>query len=220
MSIYSTVADAPRLPNTVVVIDVFRATNTIISLLSKGACRVVTVETVDQARNIKRDNAEWIFLGERGGHRLPDCDGDNSPAAVPEDIKGKSVVLSTSGGTRCIAACKPDQTVFLASFANAASLIRILRESAATEVGFWAAGLSGERPAEEDELCAQFLDSAWRSEIENFASVREKLLRSDGAKRLRSLGLNADLAFCTALDTHSVVPRRAQFSNHGWCFEN
>ncbi len=220
MPVFSTLAEAPRLSKVVVIIDVFRASNTIISLLARDAYRVVTVETIDEAREIKRCNEDWILLGERGGMQLPGCDGDNSPAGRLKSVVGNSVVLTSSGGTRCIAACGPDQTVIIGSFANAAALSNALRNMGANDVGFWAAGLAGERPAEEDILCAQFLEAIWLGKAQDFSSIHKKLLECDGARRLRKLGQDADLAFCVSLDSHSVVPRRVRFKEQHWCFEN
>ncbi len=221
MSVCRTLADVAKLPETVVVIDVFRSSNTVLAVLAMGAERVVTVEGIDQARALKQANPSWLLLGERGGRRLPDTDGDNSPAQVLPDFAGATVILTTSGGTRCIEACGPEQSVYLGSFANSASLVEVLKRNAAgSDVGFWAVGVRGEEPAEEDDLCADYLDALWRGDPADFEAIRLALLSCPGADRLRRFGQEADLAFCAALDSHDVVPRRVPFDNGLWCLVN
>lgn len=208
MTVLSLVADAPRLPGRVVVIDVFRSSNTIIELLARGASRVVAVGEVDKAQELKRTRPGMLLLGERKGVRLSGCDGDNSPTQDLGDIKGAEVALTTSGGTRCISACGPDRELWIGSFANAGTLIARLREAGSAEVGFWAVGVAGEQPAEEDELCAAYLDALWSGEAPDFGTILPELSASPGAARLRELGQFADLEYCCQLDTRTVTPLR------------
>lgn len=220
MTVCSTLTDAGRLDDTVVVIDVFRSSNTIIALLANGASRVVPVKSVDEARALKRDHPDWLLLAERKGVRLPDTDGDNSPANTPTSLAGRTVILTTSGGTKCIAACCPQQKVYVGSFANAAALTADLRRTGGKATSFWAVGRAGEWPAEEDEECARYLDGLWNGSAPAFDAIRSGIEGCPGADRLRGLGQHQDLAFCLALNSHALVPRRVPFQQDLWCFEH
>jgi 2-phosphosulfolactate phosphatase len=159
MPILSTLIDAKRQTDVIVVIDAFRASNTIIELLAQGAERVVPVRDEDAARRLKEAHPDWLLLGERRGVRLAGFDGDNSPSNLPSDVAGKVVILSTSNGTRIIEACQPDNEVLIGSFANATAIIATLRAKACETPSFWAVGLIDGTYAEEDMLCARYLYS-------------------------------------------------------------
>lgn len=208
MTVLSTLSDAGRVGKDVVVLDVFRSSNTILALLDAGADRVVPVEEVDEALRLKRENPDWIVLGERKGVKLPGFDGDNSPLVDAGAVRGRSVAITTSGGTRVIAAAaEREARVWIGSFANATALIAALCAAGADAPAFWAVGQAGETPAEEDEICAACLDDLWHGRAVATADLEARLRATAGADRLRELGQQADLDWCCALDTHRIVPR-------------
>lgn len=202
--ILNTLKDRSRLPSRVVILDVFRSSNTIIQLLQQGAADVIAVEDEAEARAYRARG--YRAYGERGGRRLAGFDGDNSPTGVEPAVRGESVVLTTSGGTRCINACPPHSELFIGSFANAAALLRHLHQSGTGAVGFWAVGVAGTRDADEDLLCARYLEAGYAGHPADFDAVHEQLLGCPGAARLRELDQHDDLDFCTRLDSHDVVP--------------
>lgn len=192
------------------ILDIFRASNTIIELLHRGAEEVVVAENLDRARELKSGNPDWVVLGERGGKMIEGFDGDNSPAGVSEAISGKTVALTTSGGARCIAACPPDRTVMIASFANAHAAWSATENVKSGEVSYWAVGENAERTADEDIACARFLDRSPKPDNDAFPQIREDLINCSGAARLTRLGQHADLEFCLSLNTRTIVPVRVE----------
>ena len=87
-----------------VVIDVFRAFSLEAYLLAWGAERVIPVGDEALARRIKAENPDVLLVGERGGKRLEGFDGGNSPSELQHiDVRGKTVVHTTSAGTQGIA---------------------------------------------------------------------------------------------------------------------
>jgi 2-phosphosulfolactate phosphatase len=218
--ILSTLADSPRQTSIIVVLDVFRASNTMIELLSRGAARVVPVLEEADARRLKAEHPDWLLLGERQGKRLPGFDGDNSPAGIAEvdgGVAGKTAILTTSGGTRILDACAPDAQVLIGSFANARAVIAALKKmGGAADPTFWAVGLAADTPADEDVLCAQYLAELFAGRIPDFAEVAQAARIGAGGDRLRRNGLDADLEFCLQLDTRALVPRRARGADGLW----
>lgn len=211
MPILSTLIDAKRQTDVIVVIDAFRASNTIIELLARGAERVVPVRDEEAARALKQAHPDWLLLGERRGVRLAGFDGDNSPSNLPDTVAGKIIILSTSNGTRIIDACLPGNQVLIGSFSNASAIIDAVRASGCETPSFWAVGLIDGTYAEEDMLCARYLYSLFSGLKPDAAAFRDEALNCSGATRLRGLNLDADLDLCTQVDRRTIVPRRV-----GW----
>jgi len=217
-TIYSLLKDAAKLPSQVVVVDVFRSSNTIIELLARGAARVVPVMDIREAYMLKKTNPSWILLGERKGKRLPQCEGDNSPTQVLNNVSESTVILTTSGGTRCIHALANKHQVWVGSFANASPLIKKLRSASVNNVGFWAVGVKGEIVATEDELCVSFLNALWNRNPIPFDSIKDELMFCKGAQRLRALEQEDDLIYCCVPNSRSTVPIRELGNDKLWGF--
>lgn len=198
--------EAVREP--VVIFDVFRASNTIIALLAAGADGVALIADLDQAYALKAAHPDWLLAGERNGVPQPGFDGDNSPArAAGLNPAGRRAVLTTSAGTQAVARLTNAAAVFYGSFANAAALTRHLRALDPPRVALLPMGYRAVSPALEDDLAAMYLEQSLKGAPPDFAPLRERLLASEAAGRMRRLGNEADLAFCTSLDHQPVVPR-------------
>lgn len=196
-----------NLAGTVVVIDVFRASNTIISLLGAGAKEVFLLADIEKARSLKARNPKRPLIGERLGITPDDFDGGNSPANAGSFIApGSSPILTTSAGTQAIARLKAADTVIFASFANATAVAGALRVRPPSTVTLLPMGLEARTPALEDDEAAAWIGGLIEGRSQDFTGVRQRLLDCDGAARLRRLGQTDDLAVCTELDTQSLVP--------------
>ena len=96
-------------PDAAVVIDVLRATTTIAWSLQNGA---EAIEAFANLEELEAAAAAWpaqqrLRAGERGGQRVAGYDLGNSPLAVtPELVGGKRIFMSTTNGTRSLAAVK------------------------------------------------------------------------------------------------------------------
>lgn len=195
------------LTGAVVVIDVFRAGNTVIALLEAGAERVYLLPRLEQARRLKAAHPDWLLWGERGGLPPAGFEGGNSPAAAARmDLAGRRVILTTSAGTQALHRLRRARPVVFATFANAGAVVELLRRLEPAEVHLLPMGLEARRPAEEDDLAASYLRLALLAQPPVFAALREKLLGCPGAERLRRLGQQDDLAWCTRLDVSRLVP--------------
>ncbi|NIP79971.1 MAG: hypothetical protein GWM90_12415, partial [Gemmatimonadetes bacterium] len=101
---YLTPGELPArgLPAQVVVVDVLRATSTIVEALANGARAVFPVATVDDAariaQGIGRDSV--LLCGERKGLRIEGFDLGNGPPEFGADrVAGSSLVMTTTNGT-------------------------------------------------------------------------------------------------------------------------
>ncbi len=197
-----------KLRGVAVILDVFRASNTIIALLDSGVSELVLLSDLEEARRLKARRPGWLLLGERHGITPPDFDGGNSPAeAASGAFSGRRVILTTSAGTQAVGRLGAAQAVFFGSFANAHILSQVLRGLAPQEVHLLPMGLEALEPALEDQLAAGYLAQLLAGCRLDFSGIRSQLLGCNGAQRLRSLEQHADLDFCTALDSHRVIPQ-------------
>ena len=84
-----------------VVIDILRASTTIVTALANGAARVIPLTTVEEARARREKEPESLLGGERNAVPPPGFDLGNSPREyTPERVNGKTIIITTTNGTR------------------------------------------------------------------------------------------------------------------------
>src|SRR5476649_2263063 len=93
-----------------VVFDVLRATSTFATALHNGAKEIISVAEISEALEIKKARPEVLLGGERDGVKICangiDFDLGNSPREyTPEKVRGKTIVSTTTNGTRALRAC-------------------------------------------------------------------------------------------------------------------
>ena len=102
----------------VVVIDVLRATTSIITGLANGVAAFIPVATLEEARDYHQKG--YIVAAERNAKKIEEFLLDNSPLHyINENFSGKTIVITTTNGTMAIELAKNDgKEVILASFSN------------------------------------------------------------------------------------------------------
>ena len=195
-----------------VVIDVIRATSTIITALANGTRSVFSVAKVEEALEWKAANPEAILAGERGGKPLEGFDLGNSPEDfTPDRVKGRRIILTTTNGTQALAACTGARTIIAAGLLNLDAVAARLREIGPPWV-IVCAGCNGEFGID-DALVAGALAEALNQDhylVHLWRSVQrqlvETLLGSDAGRELRKVGLEKDVPFCAKLNQYAIVP--------------
>ncbi|MEI6313114.1 MAG: 2-phosphosulfolactate phosphatase [Bacteroidota bacterium] len=202
----------------VVVIDVLRATSTICAALSNGAKSVIPVTTIEECQALK--TADNIIACEREGKIAAGFEHGNSPLEyTPAIIQDKSLVLTTTNGTRCINMSKGADLIITGSFLNLSAVTTFLAKSNKDTILFcsgWKDQFSLEDTlfagAVIDQLQDQFNfnnDSSFAA-WQLYKSAKDDLLNyvknSSHYQRLAGYGIEKDIAFCVATDTYSIVP--------------
>jgi 2-phosphosulfolactate phosphatase len=207
---------------TVLMVDVLRASTTMITALAHGALAIVPVTEPAEAerRAAALGRPGVILAGERRGEMIPGFDAGNSPVAfASESVRGCTIVFTTSNGTRALAAAREAAAIGIAGLVN----VSAAAAWAATEgrdITVVCAGDRG-RVSLEDTVCAGHLvdrlaaagDLTGRAEdavatARRYGKDMERLaLESPWASRLVRAGHGADVAACLALDTSPHVPR-------------
>lgn len=207
----------------VVVIDVLRATSTMVEALGNGARAIYptssTEEAMRLAQSLGRD--ELLLCGERRGLKIEGYDLGNSPLEFTrEAVEGKRLVMNTTNGTQAFLAAEGAKPVIAAAFLNLGAVVdRVVGLDRVVAICAGREGLF----SLEDALCAGLL--VRRLE----ASRGESLELGDGARAARALaelsepsagflagtdagamlveaGFAADLDVCARLDRQRVVP--------------
>ncbi len=114
---------------TAVVIDVLRATTTIVYALDAGARQVIPCLTIADALAAAEQfpRSEVLLAGEREGLPIDGFDLGNSPGEfTPERVEGKTIVLTTTNGTQAIGHAQTADEILLAAFVNAGAIVRRL----------------------------------------------------------------------------------------------
>lgn len=210
---------------TVVVIDVLRATSTILEALVNGAQAVVPVDSVEiavsKAQEIGRDQA--ILCGERDTRPIAGFHMGNSPLEfTPERVAGKTLVMTTTNGTRALVLGGTGARCVVGSFLNASAVAEAVADD--SSVLLLCAGREG-RFALEDALCAgavarrirshhgrrgiRYNDAARTAMLlarRYEGSLFDVLRRTAAGRRLAELGRFSDIEHCARADLHPRVP--------------
>lgn len=209
---------------TVLVIDVLRASTSIVTALVNGCEGVVPVASAEEARRSAAalPAGTVVIAGERRGEPLAGFDLGNSPLEfTAERVRGKTVIMTTSNGTRALLAARGAAAVGVAGLVNlgAAAGWAIAGRRDVTLV------CAGERGAisVEDHACAGLLvDRLQRDEPgAGLSPAAQQALAfgrrygkdvsrlaedSSWARHLTARGRGRDVAACLMLDTTTVVP--------------
>jgi 2-phosphosulfolactate phosphatase len=203
----------------VVVVDVVRATTTIVEALANGARAIYptasTAEAVKLAASFGRDGT--LLCGERGSVKVEGFDLGNSPAEFTRGaVAGKRLVMSTTNGTAALARVQEAPRVMVGAFANLGAVAGALRGH--PRVVIVCAGRLG-RFALDDALCAGHIlrrlgegrdmndgaGAAWA-----LAGVMEPgaeaLAATEAGRAVSAHGFASDLDICGQVDRHTLVP--------------
>lgn len=189
-----------------VIIDVFRASTTILAALHQGAKHIKPIESVQEALSIKKQNPLCILVGERNGKKLSGFDYGNSPATMMSlNLTKKSIVLSTSSGTKGI--CNADQSseTLVAGFANISKTISYIKNKNPNHLSLIPMGLNATTPAIEDDLCADLIKKRLQDQSVNYQEYIEPIMEGGGIKRLHNLRQEKDISYCLTQDLIAII---------------
>ncbi|MCA9248524.1 MAG: 2-phosphosulfolactate phosphatase [Planctomycetales bacterium] len=219
---------------TVVVIDVLRASTTIAQALAAGAKEVVPFRDVDATRRHSESlpRESYVLGGERGGVMIDLFDLGNSPAEyTPESVGGRSVLFTTTNGTKALERCREAYRVLIGAAVNLAAVCESLGET--LNIQLLCAGTAGEVTREDVLLAgaiayqlsrhdegielndsAQIAIAGWRNIVARAVgagkSVSDHLAAefraTRGGRNLLQIGHGDDLTLASRIDSLAIVP--------------
>jgi 2-phosphosulfolactate phosphatase len=204
----------------VVVIDVFRATSTIAAVLSNGATKIIPFDSVQGCIDAGKETPNSITAGERDGKVAPGLQHGNSPTEYPREfIEGKTLLLTTTNGTRLLHQSKQSLQIISGSFLNLGAVCDYLlsqNKNVMLACASWK-----DRYNLEDHLFAGAVvheighhfemncDSA-RAGKHLYGIAKDNLFEfikdSSHYLRLSAYGLQSDMEYCCKINAHNILP--------------
>lgn len=206
-----------------VVIDVLRATTTIVHALAAGCTAVRPCAEVDEARALAGGMraGKVILGGERGGVAPPGFDLGNSPRDyTPKVCRGTTLVLTTTNGTRALLRATEAERVLVAAFVNFSAICEQLRQDA-RPVHIVCAGTDGDVTLEDTLLAGALVNDlvdatevrlndaarlAWDCFETHGRVLAGALEVSRGGANLKELGYDEDIRAAARVDQFVLVP--------------
>lgn len=203
-----------------VIIDVFRATSTIAAALHNGAKAIIPVSTVEECISLGKEIPFSITAGERDGKVAEGLQYGNSPAEYPADfVADKTIVLTTTNGTRLLHMVNGAREIITGSFLNLGAVCDYLLQQ--QQPVLLACASWKDRFNLEDALFAGAVVARLKEHftINCDSAVACHSLHNDSGgayfeylkngahyKRLSGFGLESDMVYCATPDLHPVVP--------------
>ena len=174
---------AKMATGTTVVIDVFRAFSVEAYCLYKGAEKIIPIGDAELAYKLKEKNPDYILAGERHGKILPGFDCGNSPSEIAKlDLKGKTVIHTTSAGTQGIVNAVGAEEIIGGSLLCAKAIANYIKKTGKKDISLVCMGLEAISQTEEDNLCAEYIKSLLLGNTIDLKSEIENLKVTSGAK--------------------------------------
>ncbi len=204
----------------VVIIDILRATSAICTAFEHGAEKMIPVATVEEARKWKEKG--YLVGAERDAIQVPGFDFGNSPFSyMGDNVKGKTIVITTTNGTQALNAAIDAYQVVIGSFLNITALSNWIyneRRSVLLLCSGWKnkfnledalfAGAMTEKLTSISEdyvlgdscLALKYLYQQAHTEPYKFLS------KASHKERLARLNLKKDIKYCLTPDQTTVIP--------------
>lgn len=195
---------------TTVVIDVFRAFSTACYLIAAGIEKILPVLHVEEALQLKAQFPDAILLGERYEKKVPGFDFGNSPTHIlNKDFRGKTVIMTTSSGTKGLMNAVDADEILSGSFVNAGAITNYIRGKNPRQVSLVCMGYEGHTPTQEDTFLAEYIRAKLLYEPVDFDSMKEILRSGDGARLLDPANNEwspaSDFDLCLDLDRFDFI---------------
>jgi 2-phosphosulfolactate phosphatase len=215
----------------VVVLDILRATTTIVAALANGAKAVLPTASSDEALTVAQniERKDRLLAGERRCLRIPGFDLGNSPLEMTaEAVGGKTIVLSTTNGTPALVAAESGRPVIVGAVTNFSAAVKLARESAeqTDELVIICSGKEKFFALEDAYVAGRFVQAALagKSRAKNahqlndgaVAAVdlvrqygpdwKKPILATAAARDLLAVKFKADVLAASQPDTYDIVP--------------
>jgi 2-phosphosulfolactate phosphatase len=203
-----------------VIIDIFRATSTIVAALDNGAKSVIPVASVAECISLGNEIDGSITAGERDGKVADGLQYGNSPTEYPiAFVSGKTLVLTTTNGTRLLHMVNGAAEIIIGSFLNIDAVCNYLigqNKNVLLACASWKDRFNledtlfaGAVVAKVKDYFTVNCDSAVASlsfHNDSKGDYFNYLKQGAHYKRLSGFGLESDMIYCTTTNIHPIVP--------------
>jgi 2-phosphosulfolactate phosphatase len=192
-----------KIRNIAVLIDVFRASSSMLIMFKNGVSYIVPAATVEEAYLLSEKYKDAILAGERDGIKVPEFEFGNSPLEFnTHNFKNKVVIFVSTNGTRVLQKISAKK-VYIASFLNAYAASQKLKNEDNIAI---IASNRKDLYSLEDFKCAEYIVSLVKGNELDYEKIKLDILNSDSAQRLRDLHAEKDIMFCLKNNVINFVP--------------
>lgn len=211
----------------VAIVDVLRASTTVATALGNGAKTVIPLEGADEVivRSKEFTRSQILLAGEQKMHPIAGFDIGNSPQAYTREVvEGKTILLTTTNGTRTLLGVQGARDIVIASYVNFTAVLAMMKLAARsdTDIAIICAGDEGSFTLEDAACAGRYVkaipkradsvvsnDAASASVLieKKYGDNIEKVFKeSSHGQALESAGFGDDLAAAAEVDSYPVVP--------------
>ncbi len=178
IKIIKSLNDAHMATGLSVIIDVFRAFTTEAYIFANGASKIIPVENLEHAYNLKQENPDFILVGERGGLKPEGFDFGNGPTEVLNvDFSNKTIIHTTSNGTKGLMNAINAEVVLVGSFVMADSIVKYIKENNFQEVSLVSTAPDTEND-NEDLMLAYYIQDILNGKAINEEEIKSMMLKT------------------------------------------
>jgi 2-phosphosulfolactate phosphatase len=193
-----------------IIIDVFRAFSTACYVFAAGAEKIIPVEHVKDAFELKEQFPDALLMGERHERKVEGFDFGNSPThLMGQNLKGKTLIMTTSSGTRGIMNAHNADEILTGSFVNAGAIISYIQSQNPAVVSLVCMGYEAQTPTQEDTFLAEYILDNLQGKSPDFDQMKQILRTGDGARLLDPANSEwspaTDFDLCLALNRFNFV---------------
>ncbi|KAJ50842.1 2-phosphosulfolactate phosphatase [Clostridium tetanomorphum] len=208
------------IDKSIVVIDMLRATSVIVTAMNNGCKEVIPVITIEEALSIANKNKDkYILGGERKALKIEGFDCSNSPLEyTPEVVLNKTLVMTTSNGTRAIKGSEGARNILIGALINANAVAKRLIELN-NDIVIVNAGTYGQFSIDDFMCSGYIIDCILKSSKAELTDISktahytykgspdlEFIKFASHFKRIEELNLYKDLKYCCNKDIIDIVP--------------
>ncbi|TDQ18416.1 2-phosphosulfolactate phosphatase [Algoriphagus boseongensis] len=201
----------------VVVVDIFRATSTMVAALANGVKEILPFADLESCRAM--ESKGFKIAGERNGHTAPGFELGNSPVAfLSGNYSGIRLAMTTTNGTQAIDKSQGAAEILIGAFPNLEATVAFI-QAKGKDVLVHCAGWKGRFNLEDSLYAGALVKSLESTHLadEDGALAMKSLFEREGhqlktylsqashAKRLQNHGIDADIDFCLTLDLYDLV---------------
>lgn len=208
----------------VVVIDVLRASSTIVTALMNHAKGIIPVEDMGEASRISQsvDSDNLLLCGEKDGIKIEGFDLGNSPFEYSSEVvKDKTLIFNTTNGTKAIKKAVGSSELYIGTFLNLSTTVHTLHQEQ-KDVVLVCAGWRGRMAIEDLLLAGNIIYNLGEGQLSQDArdgakvafglydkfreNIPDVIHSSNHAVRLKNISSEKDIDYCAQTDICDILP--------------
>jgi 2-phosphosulfolactate phosphatase len=210
IQILQLIEGAKKAKGLTVIIDVFRAFSVACYAFDEGVEKIYPVGNIEVAYQMKRENPDFLLVGERLEQKPLGFDYGNSPSQLLHgNLCGKTMVHTTSSGTQGIVNATSADEIITGSFVNAGAIIQYIKNKNPKHLSLVCMGYATQYPTDEDTFLAEYVQAKLENRQVDFDAMVEKLRNGTGARFFspdkQSWAPSEDFGLCLDLDRFNFV---------------